>query len=63
MEGASTNICYNLLDRNVLDRKLGDKVAFYWSVCTKQLSPTHARTHMHMHTGPGSALLRFFWMF
>lgn len=30
MEGASTNICYNLLDRNVHDRKLGDKVAFYW---------------------------------
>ncbi|XP_075882965.1 acetyl-coenzyme A synthetase, cytoplasmic [Nelusetta ayraudi] len=30
MEGASTNICYNLLDHNVLDRKLGDKVAFYW---------------------------------
>ncbi|XP_068599527.1 acetyl-coenzyme A synthetase, cytoplasmic isoform X2 [Brachionichthys hirsutus] len=30
MEGASTNICYNLLDRNVHERKLGDKVAFYW---------------------------------
>ncbi|KAI4824741.1 hypothetical protein KUCAC02_013236 [Chaenocephalus aceratus] len=30
MEGASTNICYNLLDRNVYERKLGDKVAFYW---------------------------------
>uniref|UniRef100_A0A7N8WKN9 Acetyl-coenzyme A synthetase, cytoplasmic n=1 Tax=Mastacembelus armatus TaxID=205130 RepID=A0A7N8WKN9_9TELE len=30
MEGASTNICYNLLDRNVHDKKLGDKVAFYW---------------------------------
>ncbi|KAM4610796.1 acetyl-coenzyme A synthetase, cytoplasmic isoform 2-T3 [Polymixia lowei] len=30
MEGASTNICYNLLDRNVQERKLGDKVAFYW---------------------------------
>ncbi|XP_061637547.1 acetyl-coenzyme A synthetase, cytoplasmic isoform X3 [Phyllopteryx taeniolatus] len=30
MEGASTNICYNVLDRNVHDRKLGDKVAFYW---------------------------------
>ncbi|XP_071399582.1 acetyl-coenzyme A synthetase, cytoplasmic-like, partial [Centroberyx affinis] len=29
MEGASTNICYNLLDRNVHERKLGDKVAFY----------------------------------
>uniref|UniRef100_A0A8C5DBS8 Propionate--CoA ligase n=1 Tax=Gouania willdenowi TaxID=441366 RepID=A0A8C5DBS8_GOUWI len=30
MEGATTNICYNLLDRNVHDRKLGDKVAFFW---------------------------------
>ncbi|KAK2897138.1 acetyl-coenzyme A synthetase, cytoplasmic isoform X1 [Channa argus] len=30
MEGASTNICYNLLDRNVHERNLGDKVAFYW---------------------------------
>ncbi|XP_051912885.1 acetyl-coenzyme A synthetase, cytoplasmic isoform X2 [Hippocampus zosterae] len=30
MEGASTNICYNVLDRNVYDRMLGDKVAFYW---------------------------------
>ncbi|XP_075952973.1 acetyl-coenzyme A synthetase, cytoplasmic [Anarhichas minor] len=30
MEGASTNICYNVLDRNVHERQLGDKVAFYW---------------------------------
>ncbi|KAK2851962.1 hypothetical protein Q5P01_008238 [Channa striata] len=30
MEGASTNICYNLLDRNVHEKNLGDKVAFYW---------------------------------
>lgn len=30
MEGAKTNICYNVLDLNVLDRSLGDKVAFYW---------------------------------
>uniref|UniRef100_A0A672HR64 Propionate--CoA ligase n=1 Tax=Salarias fasciatus TaxID=181472 RepID=A0A672HR64_SALFA len=30
MEGASTNICYNLLDRNVHERRLGDRVAFYW---------------------------------
>lgn len=31
LEGASTNICYNLLDRNI---KLGygDKIAFYWYV-------------------------------
>lgn len=32
MEGASTNICYNALDRNVHERKLGDKVAFFWLV-------------------------------
>ncbi|XP_058265882.1 acetyl-coenzyme A synthetase, cytoplasmic isoform X2 [Hemibagrus wyckioides] len=30
MEGATTNICYNVLDRNIHERKLGDKVAFYW---------------------------------
>ncbi|NXO00694.1 ACSA protein, partial [Rhinopomastus cyanomelas] len=30
MKGATTNICYNLLDRNVCEKKLGDKVAFYW---------------------------------
>ncbi|XP_036389619.1 acetyl-coenzyme A synthetase, cytoplasmic [Megalops cyprinoides] len=30
MEGATTNICYNVLDRNVHERKLGDKVAFFW---------------------------------
>ncbi|KAG9333238.1 hypothetical protein JZ751_012958 [Albula glossodonta] len=30
MEGATTNICYNMLDRNVHERGLGDKVAFYW---------------------------------
>ncbi|XP_054912938.1 acetyl-coenzyme A synthetase, cytoplasmic-like isoform X1 [Poeciliopsis prolifica] len=30
MEGATTNICYNLLDRNVHERKLGDKIAFFW---------------------------------
>ncbi|CAI5648898.1 acetyl-coenzyme A synthetase, cytoplasmic isoform X2 [Oreochromis niloticus] len=30
MEGASTNICYNLLDRNVHEKKLADKVAFFW---------------------------------
>lgn len=29
MEGASTNICYNLLDRHVKSG-LGDQVAFYW---------------------------------
>ncbi|XP_060793909.1 acetyl-coenzyme A synthetase, cytoplasmic isoform X2 [Neoarius graeffei] len=30
MEGATTNICYNVLDRNIHERKLGDRVAFYW---------------------------------
>nr|XP_055059570.1 acyl-CoA synthetase short chain family member 2 like isoform X1 [Misgurnus anguillicaudatus] len=30
MEGARTNICYNVLDRNVHERNLGDKVAYYW---------------------------------
>ncbi|KAI5092803.1 acetyl-coenzyme A synthetase, cytoplasmic [Silurus meridionalis] len=30
MEGAKTNMCYNVLDRNVLDRNLGEKVAYYW---------------------------------
>lgn len=29
MHGATTNICYNLLDRNVRNGH-GDKVAFYW---------------------------------
>ncbi|KYO25363.1 acetyl-coenzyme A synthetase, cytoplasmic isoform X2 [Alligator mississippiensis] len=30
MKGSTTNICYNLLDRNVNEKKLGDKIAFYW---------------------------------
>ncbi|XP_074068197.1 acetyl-coenzyme A synthetase, cytoplasmic isoform X1 [Macrotis lagotis] len=30
MKGATTNICYNVLDRNVNEKKLGDRVAFYW---------------------------------
>ncbi|XP_048464289.1 acetyl-coenzyme A synthetase, cytoplasmic isoform X2 [Rhincodon typus] len=30
MEGATTNICYNMLDRNVKEKNLGDKIAFYW---------------------------------
>lgn len=29
MEGAVTNLCYNVLDRHVEDG-LGDKVAYYW---------------------------------
>ncbi|KTF93783.1 hypothetical protein cypCar_00024708 [Cyprinus carpio] len=36
MEGATTNICHNVLDRNVHERKLGDKVAFYWLVFVKE---------------------------
>lgn len=31
MEGASTNLCYNLLDRNVRNG-LGDQIAYYWWV-------------------------------
>ncbi|XP_026873237.2 acyl-CoA synthetase short chain family member 2 like [Electrophorus electricus] len=30
MAGAKTNMCYNVLDRNVLDRNLGEKVAYLW---------------------------------
>ncbi|XP_043946122.1 acetyl-coenzyme A synthetase, cytoplasmic [Protopterus annectens] len=30
MKGGITNICYNVLDRNVKEKKLGDKIAFYW---------------------------------
>lgn len=30
MEGAKTNISYNALDRNVVQKGLGDKIAFYW---------------------------------
>lgn len=30
MEGAKTNICYNVVDRLVSEKNLGDKVAFYW---------------------------------
>uniref|UniRef100_A0A8D3ANM5 Acetyl-coenzyme A synthetase, cytoplasmic n=1 Tax=Scophthalmus maximus TaxID=52904 RepID=A0A8D3ANM5_SCOMX len=30
MEGAKTNICYNVLDRHVRERSLGEKVAYYW---------------------------------
>uniref|UniRef100_A0A673ZKG3 acetate--CoA ligase n=2 Tax=Salmo trutta TaxID=8032 RepID=A0A673ZKG3_SALTR len=30
MEGAKTNMCYNVLDRNVKDENLGERVAFYW---------------------------------
>ncbi|XP_076004436.1 acyl-CoA synthetase short chain family member 2 like [Genypterus blacodes] len=30
MEGAKTNICYNVLDRHVKEKNLGERVAFYW---------------------------------
>uniref|UniRef100_A0A8C3B208 Propionate--CoA ligase n=1 Tax=Cyclopterus lumpus TaxID=8103 RepID=A0A8C3B208_CYCLU len=30
MEGAKTNMCYNVLDRLVRERNLGEKVAYYW---------------------------------
>lgn len=30
MEGAKTNMCYNVLDRIVRERNLGEKVAYYW---------------------------------
>ncbi|XP_017266277.1 acyl-CoA synthetase short chain family member 2 like [Kryptolebias marmoratus] len=30
MEGAKTNMCYNVLDRHVKEGKLGEKVAYYW---------------------------------
>lgn len=29
MEGAVTNICFNVLDRNVMNG-YGEKIAFYW---------------------------------
>ena len=30
MQGAVTNICYNVLDRLITEQGLGEKVAFYW---------------------------------
>uniref|UniRef100_W5M400 acetate--CoA ligase n=1 Tax=Lepisosteus oculatus TaxID=7918 RepID=W5M400_LEPOC len=30
MEGAKTNMCYNVLDRNVKEKNLGEKVAYFW---------------------------------
>ncbi|XP_067887367.1 acyl-CoA synthetase short chain family member 2 like isoform X2 [Heterodontus francisci] len=30
MEGATTNICYNLLDRNIQENDQGEKIAYYW---------------------------------
>lgn len=30
MEGGVTNVCYNMLDRNIKEKGLGDTIAFYW---------------------------------
>ncbi|XP_069587160.1 acetyl-coenzyme A synthetase, cytoplasmic-like [Ranitomeya imitator] len=30
MSGAKTNVCYNVVDRNVLEKNLGDKTAYLW---------------------------------
>ncbi|PIN99445.1 hypothetical protein AB205_0002800 [Aquarana catesbeiana] len=30
MKGAKTNVCYNVLDRNVLEKNLGAKTAYFW---------------------------------
>uniref|UniRef100_A0A8C6MGA8 Acetyl-coenzyme A synthetase n=1 Tax=Nothobranchius furzeri TaxID=105023 RepID=A0A8C6MGA8_NOTFU len=40
MEGAKTNMCYNVLDRHVKEGKLGEKVAYYW----EGNSPDHHMT-------------------
>lgn len=37
MEGASTNLCYNLLDRNIKNGH-GDKIAFFWYVLVFNIS-------------------------
>lgn len=37
-EGASTNICYNLLDRNIRLGN-GDKIAYYWLVTKGFMRP------------------------
>lgn len=30
MKGAKTNVCYNVVDRNVMEKNLGDKTAYFW---------------------------------
>uniref|UniRef100_A0A3Q2FFU8 Propionate--CoA ligase n=1 Tax=Cyprinodon variegatus TaxID=28743 RepID=A0A3Q2FFU8_CYPVA len=40
MEGAKTNMCYNVLDRHVKEGNLGEKVAYYW----EGNSPEHHKT-------------------
>ncbi|KAM4605343.1 acyl-CoA synthetase short chain family member 2 like [Polymixia lowei] len=40
MEGAKTNMCYNVLDRNVREKNLGEQVAYYW----EGNSPDHHMT-------------------
>lgn len=32
LQGAKTNVCYNVLDRNIKDKGKGDDIAFYWYV-------------------------------
>ena len=31
MEGALTNVCYNVLDRHI-EKGMGDRIAYHWSV-------------------------------
>uniref|UniRef100_A0A3Q3FFA2 Acetyl-coenzyme A synthetase n=1 Tax=Labrus bergylta TaxID=56723 RepID=A0A3Q3FFA2_9LABR len=40
MEGAKTNMCYNVLDRLVREKNLGEKIAYYW----EGNSPDHHMT-------------------
>ncbi|XP_047444793.1 acyl-CoA synthetase short chain family member 2 like [Mugil cephalus] len=40
MDGAKTNMCYNVLDRHVMEGNLGEKVAYYW----EGNSPDHHMT-------------------
>uniref|UniRef100_A0A8D3CY55 Propionate--CoA ligase n=1 Tax=Scophthalmus maximus TaxID=52904 RepID=A0A8D3CY55_SCOMX len=42
MEGAKTNICYNVLDRHVRERSLGEKVAYYWIPLQKDIRSSTA---------------------
>nr|XP_014350466.1 PREDICTED: acetyl-coenzyme A synthetase, cytoplasmic-like [Latimeria chalumnae] len=35
MEEAKTNMCYNVLDRNVKEKQLGNKIAYFWENVVK----------------------------
>lgn len=76
MEGASTNICYNLLDRNVRNG-LGDQIAYYWWVknpiqmiiaviiYSRQLRRSYenkSQTHTHTKTNT-LARITTYWFF